>query len=160
MTRIFKSTITDWVAIPNMSIFGNVIRYYDLYNAKYEYGGRISCRMVENSNDWEEITKKPILETQDNFVKYEGDIVYLVHSEDWSISKAYCSSELTTQAESEVYFHSIENAKAYIERHKPRYSNEDLNNLLVEVINRTRETKVNHNTVKDLIDNLKALRND
>jgi len=153
--RIFKHRQAGWVAEKD-----KLSEVYKLITSFGVRKGALPVEMVENSNDWEEITEKPILETQDNFVKYEGDIVYLVHSEDWSISKAYCSSELTTQAESEVYFHSIENAKAYIERHKPRYSNEDLNNLLVEVINRTRETKVNHNTVKDLIDNLKALRND
>jgi hypothetical protein len=162
MARKFKSTITDWVAIPNMSSFDNVIwYYYDLYNAKDEYEGRISCRMVENSNDWEEITEKPILVTEDGYEAFELDNIWKVDSNGLNIvGNCPCKSNLTTLPERFKFFAYQENAEAYIEQHKPRYSNEDLNNLLVEVINRTRETKVNHNTVKDLIDNLKALIND
>jgi len=134
MTRKFKSTITDWVAIPNMSSFDNVIWYYDLYNAKDEYEGRISCRMVENSNDWEEITEKPILVTEDDYEAFELDNIWKVDSNGLNIvGNCPCKSNLTTLPERFKFFAYQENAEDYIERHKPRYSNEDLDHIKREV---------------------------
>jgi len=150
MTRKFKSTITDWVAEKDK--FSEMYKLFNTFGARK---GSLPIKMVENSKDWEEITEKPILVTEDGYEVYSYHNTLKEVTEDFEILPI--DPDDTSK---NPVFHEIANAKAYIERHKPKYSDEDLNNLLVEVINRTRETKVNHNTVKDLIDNLKALRND
>jgi len=158
MTRKFISTITDWVAVED-----KFLGQFNLYNAKDEYEGNIALLMVENSNDWEEITEKPILVTKDDVVKYEGDMLYVVHSEDWSISKAYCSHELTKPPLNKIPFHEKQKAFYYIEDNKPRYSNEDLEWLIREVENlrgRASDTGEMRADVKCLIRDLKFSKND
>jgi len=250
MARKFKSTITDWVAVED-----DFVGQFNMYNAKNEYEGNISFLMVENSNEWEEITEpelvegkwivtagnktaricdiegddvmldnvlkfscnhignvtvskssidrqatpkeirkaldairvhkgltegatakpipgtsrtnfhvtgrvsyfgdydgsdrliddngilydsgvwaqkveEPILVTEDEHSLNYGDTYWIVLRDDnWDLSKMEFSSN-TIQSSKVMRFYYRENAEAYIERHKPRYSNEDLLNMV------------------------------
>jgi len=58
MARKFKSTITDWVAVEDVSGFNNFTGKFKLYNAKDDWEGYISSRMIVDSSDWQEITER------------------------------------------------------------------------------------------------------
>jgi len=58
MRRKFKHKVTDWKAIES----GFADQHYKIYNAIDDYEGDLSFGMVENSNDWQEITESQFVE--------------------------------------------------------------------------------------------------
>jgi len=147
MTRKFKHKQTDWVAVEEEF---NVA--YKLYNAHNEYQGRISFRMVESGSDWQEIKQKPILVTEDGYELNYGDKYYMV-SETFKLQEKRLS-EATLFSSAARRFYYQENAEAYIERHKLRYSNEDLDWLLTQI------NPVSGSEAKRFINSLKEKKND
>lgn len=144
-------------------------RFYELINPKGAIVGTILSDIVEseNSNDWQEITEKveePILVTKDGFEKYEGDKVYKVYV-DWN-----GGNYLMEVKEDDKFagitlanFHYKENAEAYIERNKPKYSDEDLDHIR-RVVDEDIDYYVNEHELKGsimtAIENLRELKND
>jgi len=57
MTRQFKSTITDWVAEKDK--FSEMYKLFNTFGARK---GSLPIKMVENSNEWEEITEPELVE--------------------------------------------------------------------------------------------------
>lgn len=156
MTRKFKHKQTDWVAVEEEF---NVA--YKLYNAHNEYQGRISFRMVESGSDWQEITQEPILVTEDGYELNYGDKYYMV-SETFKVQeKRLSKATLFSSAARRFYYQ--ENAEAYIERHKLRYSNADLDSLTerIEIIKDAASDKIEMKAkTKVLIHELKNSKND
>jgi len=161
MTRKFKSTITDWVAIKGKSGLEDVLRYYKLYNAQGEFKGIISFKMVEKSNEWEEITEKPILVTEDGVKVYDGnEEICVLNLHVMRIVRRLANE--CTESDCKYFYHK-ENAEAYIEREKPKYSDEDLNHISREV-NEAIDSYYTEHKIKEYImaaiETLKNSKND
>jgi len=157
MRRKFKHKVTDWKAIES----GFADQHYKIYNAIDDYEGHLSFGMVENSNDWQEITQEPILVTEDGYELNYGDKYYMV-SETFKVQeKRLSKATLFSSAARRFYYQ--ENAEAYIERHKLRYSNKDLDYLRQEVKNAC-GCYANEHQIEDIIVtaiiNLKESKND
>jgi hypothetical protein len=127
---------------------------------------------IENSNDWVEINEEPILKTEDDYEVYEGGKeIYLVNPRVMRIVRRLAND--CTESDCK-YFYYKENAQAYIERHKPKYSDRDLEALKrhikedrkisVYVFNASLEYTQGaidaYNKAERLINELKASKND
>jgi len=89
--------------------------------------------LIELSQEWQEITEPqlvegPILVTEDGYEIYSYHTTLKEVAEDFEILPID-----PDDASKNPVFYGIENAKAYIERHKPRYNIEDLLYLRQEV---------------------------
>jgi len=135
MTRKFHfqpSNTGDLVAV---EVNDNENWYFELYQ-NYSKVGSVVPAIVLNSNDWVEVTEKPILVTEDGYEVYEVNNIWKVDSNGLNIvENCPCKSNLTTLPERFKFFAYQENAEAYIERCKPRYSKDDLNHLRKKVLN-------------------------
>jgi len=86
--------------------------------------------ILYDSGVWAQKVEEPILVTEDEHSLNYGDTYWIVLRDDnWDLSKMEFSSN-TIQSSKVMRFYYRENAEAYIERHKPRYSNEDLLNMV------------------------------
>jgi len=162
MTRKFQfkpSSTGDLVAV---EVVNDENWYFELYHG-YFHTGTVPPVIVLNSNEWVEITEKPILVTEDEyevFDKSEQIWFVLFSEEDNEHQMIKASYSVMPNPENKTTFYHEENAQTYIKSHKPRYSNEDLEWLRTEVRCRTKETKVKHNIVECLIGRLKSSKND
>lgn len=85
--------------------------------------------ILYDSGVWAQKVEEPILVTEDEHSLNYGDTYWVLRDDNWDLSKMEFSSN-TIQSSKVMRFYYRENAEAYIERHKPRYSNEDLLNMV------------------------------
>jgi len=162
MTRKFHfqpSNTGDLVAV---EVNDNENWYFELYQ-NYSKVGSVVPAIVLNSNDWVEVTEKPILVTEDGYEVYEVNNIWKVDSNGLNIvENCPCKSNLTTLPERFKFFAYQENAEAYIERNKPKYSDEDLDHIR-RVVDEDIDYYVNEHELKGsimtAIENLRELKN-
>jgi len=124
----------------------------------------VPASLIEKSvYDWEEITEKPILVTEDGYEAFELDNIWKVDLNGLNIVEdCPCKSNLTTLPERFKFFAYQENAEAYIERNKPKYSDEDLDHIR-RVVDEDIDYYVNEHELKGsimtAIENLRELKN-
>ena len=99
------------------------IRYYLIKNEVH-----IPSRLIENSNDWEEI-KEPLFVTEDGVDVFKYDYFYYV-SRDGICYKGY-ARELSATNKEFKYFSTPEAAKKYIDQNKPKFSVKDIEEALL-----------------------------
>jgi len=157
MTRKFHfqpSNTGDLVAV---EVNDNENWYFELYQ-NYSKVGSVVPAIVLNSNDWVEITEKPILVTEDGYEIYSYHTTLKKVAEDFEI--LYIDPDDTSK---NPVFYEVKNAKAYIERHKPRYNIKDLMFLREEIKNAFSwywtEQEIKDAILKTIID-LKNSKND
>jgi len=124
MTRKFKfkpSSIGDLIAVEAAD---DENWYFELYHG-YCHRGTVPPVIVLNSNEWEEITEKPILVTEDGYEVYSYHNTLKEVTEDFEILPID-----PDDASENPVFHEMANAKAYVEKHKLRYSEKDLLNIV------------------------------
>jgi len=124
MTRRFKSTITNWYGVEDDSSI-----YVNLYDGEGDYRAYIPKSMVENSNDWKEITAKPALVTEDGCEVYDKtEQIWFVLSSSTDNEYQLVKSSFSTMPHPKLKkaFYYKQNAEDYIERKEPKYSYDDL----------------------------------
>jgi hypothetical protein len=132
MTRVFKHK-NGWQA--NQREDGN----YILRNPQGVIVGSIYSSLIEGENltDWEEVTE-PYVFTEDVGEIYDKDQKVFKATpsrKGLQIESYYANEDKEAILSDTKFFRVKENAEAYIERHKPRYSKDDLDHLRKKVLN-------------------------
>lgn len=91
--------------------------------------------IIENSSDWEEVIERKFLfQTVDGVDIYEGDKYYSVHASTFEFPNGYGVSTIKGTAAKGYWdtFSTLEKAQEYINLNKPKYSFNDIKNVLNE----------------------------
>lgn len=153
MTKVFKHKATGWQAIQDR---GNE---YTSYNFDGYYMGKLHAFIVENSNEWEEVTKEPYVFTEDAGEIYDKDekVFKATPSRKGLQLESYYADEGKEAVFSDTKFFKIrEHAEDYIQRKEPRYSNDDLEWIKAKTGNNGHEGLVTIKTINYLIHSLKS----